>query len=82
MTLSTPLASLTPLPSPANRQEKESCDHFLALLGEFYEDLPELPAICATFVPAETIPQPQRGLLVHFRDMTSTLTQHHGEPVA
>ncbi len=65
----------------AGRGEPESCDRFFALLGEFYEALPEPPAICATFIPAESIPQPQRGLLVHFRDMTSTLTQHYGEPM-
>ena len=28
------------------------------------------------------MPQPQRRLLVHDRDMTSTLEQHHGEPLA
>ena len=35
---------------------------------------PKPPAIDATFVPAESIPQPQHDLLVHFSDMTSTLT--------
>ena len=35
----------------------------------------------ATFVPADSIPQPQHDLLVHFSDMTSTLTRYHGEPV-
>ena len=69
-----------PAPLPDGRAEPESCDHFLALLGEFYEALPEPPAIEATFVPAESIPQPQHDLLVHFSDMTSTLTRHYGEP--
>jgi hypothetical protein len=51
------------------------------LLSEFYEALPDPPAIKVTFVPTESIPQPQRGLLVHFQDMTSTLTRHYGEPI-
>jgi len=63
------------------REESGSCDHFLSLLGEFYEALPDPPVIEVTFIPAESIPQPQRSLLVHFRDMTSTLTRHYGEPV-
>ena len=28
------------------------------------------------------MPQPQRGLLVHCDDMTSTLARHYGEPIA
>lgn len=68
---------------PAPRQEAaESCEHFLALLGDFYDALPDRPAIEATFVPGDTIPQPQRSLLVHFDDMTSTLARHYGEPIA
>jgi hypothetical protein len=65
----------------ARQGEIESCDRFFALLSEFYETLAEPPAICATFVPAESVPQPQHDLLVHFSDMTSTLTRHYGEPV-
>ncbi len=61
--------------------EREKCDHFFALLREFYETLPGLPAIEATFVPTDSIPQPQHDLLVHLRDMTSTLTRHYGEPL-
>ena len=72
-----PVRQLTTL-APV-KGEPESCDHFLALLGEFYEALPERPAIEAAFVPAESIPRPQRDLLVHFSDMTSTLSRHHGE---
>jgi hypothetical protein len=64
------------------RQEDGSCDHFLAVLRDFYEALPQPPAIEAAFVPPDSIPQPQQRLLVHFGDMTSTLTRHHGEPVA
>ena len=62
--------------------ERESCGPFLALLNEFYEALPDPPAIEAMFVAGESIPQPQQGLLVHFSDMTSTLARHHGEAIA
>jgi len=85
-TLSPGLAAAECRPVPGirlpGRAEPESCDHFLALLGEFYETLPEPPAIEVQFVPTESIPQPQRGLLVHFSDMTSTLTRHYGESLA
>jgi hypothetical protein len=63
------------------RAAPESCDHFLALLREFYETLAEPPAIEATFVASQGIPQPQRDLLVHFSDMTSTLSRHYSERV-
>jgi hypothetical protein len=76
-----PLAA-TPCSAPLNgRVVPESCDHFLSLLTEFYEALPEPPAIEAIFVPSDSIPQPQHDLLVHLRDMTSTLTQYYGEPI-
>ena len=61
---------------------RESCARFFALLEEFYRDLSDPPAIEATFVAADSIPQPQRDLLVHFSDMTSTLTRHWGERLA
>jgi hypothetical protein len=60
----------------------ESCERFLALLHEFYKDLAEPPPIDAEFVSAQSLPQPQRGLLVHASDMTSTLAGHYGEPIA
>jgi chorismate-pyruvate lyase len=59
----------------------ESCDRFLDLLGEFYDSMAERPAIDVAFIPPDALPQPQRSLLVHFEDMTSTLTRHHGEPI-
>jgi hypothetical protein len=61
---------------------EESCEHFKDLLGGFYEALPEQPAIDIEFVAPDTMPQPQRDLLVHLGDMTSTLTRHHGETIA
>jgi hypothetical protein len=63
------------------QRDPTNCDRFLPLLREFYKTLPELPAIFATFVPAESIPQPQHDLLVHLSDMTSTLTRYYGEPL-
>jgi hypothetical protein len=67
---------------PPGQGESDSCDRFLELLGEFYEHLPDRPTIEVVFLPGDSVPQPQQKLLVHLRDMTSTLTEHHGEPVA
>jgi hypothetical protein len=66
----------TPLPLPVL-----SCGKFLGLLEEFYRDLPDAPAIDAMLVAAGEIPEPQHRLLVHHRDMTSTLQRHYGTPV-
>jgi hypothetical protein len=57
----------------------ESCDHYLGLLRDFYESHPERPAIDLSFTSPDTLPQPQRSLLVHYSDMTSTLSRHYGE---
>ena len=73
--------SLPELRTSSSLLVAESCDRFLAVLREFYEDLPEPPPIEAVFVPGESLPQPQRGLLVHIADMTSTLARHHGESI-
>ncbi len=59
-----------------------SCRTLLGLLNEFYEDLPDPPPLEAAVVDPADIPQPQRRLLVHYRDMTSTLQNHFGEPIA
>lgn len=59
-----------------------TCPKFLALLNEFYAQRPDPPPIEALLVAPEQMPQPQRRLLVHDRDMTSTLEEHHGEPLA
>jgi len=58
-----------------------TCPKFLSLLNEFYAPRPDPPPIEAVLVAPEQMPQPQRRLLVHDRDMTSTLEQHHGEPM-
>jgi len=57
------------------------CPKFLDLLAEFYGELTAPPAIEARMVMAAAIPEPQRSLLVHQRDMTSTLSRFHGEPI-
>lgn len=66
----------TPVPLPLL-----SCGKFLGLLEEFYRDLPDAPAIDAALVAAQEIPEPQRRLLVHHRDMTSTLGRHYRQPI-
>jgi hypothetical protein len=59
-----------------------SCRTLLGLLDEFYEDLAVRPPLEAAVVEPADIPQPQRQLLVHYQDMTSTLQNHFGEPIA
>jgi len=59
----------------------EKCDRFLRLLREFYKTMAEPPSIDAEFLAPESLPQPQRSLLVHARDMTSTLAAHYGESI-
>jgi hypothetical protein len=75
---SLPVWDKAPTVSP---QPGDGCDRFLLLLREFYKSLAEPPAIDATFVSAESLPQPQRALLAHASDMTSTLARYHGEPI-
>ena len=58
-----------------------TCPKFLELLAEFYREMAAPPAIEAITVVPEAIPEPQRSLLVHDRDMTSTLARFHGEPI-
>ncbi len=58
-----------------------TCPKFLDLLAEFYSEMAAPPAIDAMMVVPEAIPQPQQSLLVHDRDMTSTLARFHGEPI-
>ncbi len=59
-----------------------SNDSLLSLLAEFYSAMPTPPTIDAAFVLPDELPQPQRKLLVHSGDMTSTLARHHGEEIA
>jgi hypothetical protein len=78
----TPTEPATIAPYRFRGPRGESCDRFFSLLNEFYQALAEPPEICVTFVPPDAIPNPQRELLVHVRDMTSTLTAFYGEALA
>jgi len=64
------------------KQERELAEamHLLMPLHFFYarEERP-LPPI--EFVPPSALPATERGLLVHERDMTSTLAAHHQSPI-
>jgi hypothetical protein len=66
---------------PRSPVPSESCDKYLDLLRGFYKLMPDRPSLDPTFVSPESLPQPQRSLLVHYSDMTSTLTRHHGEAI-
>ena len=66
---------------PATTEPGENCDRYLALLRGFYKLMPQRPSIDPTFVPPDTLPEPQRSLLVHYSDMTSTLGRHYGESI-
>jgi len=57
----------------------KTCPTLLALLERFYEGMPGQGPTDAEMVPAEEMPLPYRRLLVHRRDMTSTLSEYHGE---
>jgi hypothetical protein len=46
-------------------------------LSEFYADA-GLPLPATQVVPGSEVPEPYRRLLVHQRDMTPTLEEHHG----
>lgn len=58
-----------------------ACPKILGLLDGFYGRLPTQPPLDAVVVVPSEIPDPQRRLLVHSRDMTSTLTGHHREEI-
>jgi hypothetical protein len=64
-----------------DQQVVSRCPKFLGLLSEFYGEMAAPPPIEAALVAPETMPQPQRSLLVHDHDMTSTLVRFHGEPI-
>lgn len=56
------------------------CDQYISLLHEFSADTNESSDSFQQISGGE-IPEPYRGLLVHNRDMTSTLERHWGEPI-
>jgi hypothetical protein len=57
----------------------KTCPKLLALLEGFYRGMPGQTPSEAEMLRAEEIPEPYRRLLVHRRDMTSTLSDYHGE---
>lgn len=54
-----------------------ACPRLIGLLQEFYPGDAGLAPFEMMMVTADLIPQPDRSLLVHDRDMTSTLTRFH-----
>jgi hypothetical protein len=56
-----------------------ACPRLIGLLQEFYPGDPGLAPFEMMTVTADLMPQPDRSLLVHDRDMTSTLTRFHGD---
>jgi hypothetical protein len=58
-----------------------SCPKFLALLAEFYPQLDEELPLDAMLIPPHDVPEPQRTLLVHQGDMTSTLAKYHRDEI-
>lgn len=63
-------------------QTTKTCPKILSLLAKFYPPGSEVPPWEATVIDPITMPQPYRKLLVHQRDMTSTLTRHYGEEIS
>ncbi len=68
-------------PDPAVRAEPApSVSPLLYPLDDFYavakRPLPKIEAVAG-----DAVPEPYKGLLVHHRDMTSTLAAFHGEPI-
>jgi hypothetical protein len=58
-----------------------ACPTLLSLLDDFYQAVPGHCVPDATVVDGSDIPEPYRRLLVHNRDMTSTLENYHGEKI-
>jgi hypothetical protein len=54
-----------------------ACPRLIGLLQEFYPGDPGLAPFEIMTVTADMMPQSERSLLVHERDMTSTLTRFH-----
>jgi len=55
------------------------CPKIFDVLSRFYTAMHQPPPVDVVMVPAEEVPPPYFGLLVHGNDMTSTLQRHHGE---
>lgn len=59
-----------------------SCTKSLDLLGVFLDGTPPPGAFELEMIDAAQVPEPYYTLLVHQRDMTSTLTSFHEEEIA
>jgi hypothetical protein len=58
-----------------------TCPKLLGLLEGFYRTTPAHPPLDAVIVQPVELPKPHYRLLVHDKDMTSTLTDHHREKI-
>lgn len=58
-----------------------TCPKILGLLDGFYRSMPTHPPLDAVVVEPSELPDQQRRLLVHDRDMTSTLTRYHRQKI-
>jgi hypothetical protein len=52
------------------------------MVSRLWESVPGDPVARVEVIAPEDMPQPYRRLLVHTSDMTSTLTDYYGEPIA
>lgn len=59
----------------------KTCPKILALLATFYPPGGEDPPSEAAVVDPDDVPEPYRRLLVHQRDMTSTLAAYHEDEI-
>jgi chorismate-pyruvate lyase len=66
---------------PAMRPIAISCPRNVELLSVFLDREDEQHCLQLEMVDPAQVPQPLHQLLVHQRDMTSTLTEFHGEPI-
>lgn len=62
-------------------QTTKFCPKILSLLETFYALGDQSPPDEAALVHPSQVPQPYRSLLVHDRDMTSTLTHYYDKPM-
>ncbi len=58
-----------------------TCPKLIGILGVFYQTPSDPPPHELWLVEPFRVPQPYRRLLVHQRDMTSTLTNYHGTTI-
>jgi len=62
-------------------QVMTTCAKFRALLGTFHASAAGQPPPDAELIAPSEMPDPYRGLLVHDRDMTSTLGAYHEDQI-